>query len=63
MTYTKDKMREYMRQYRAEHPDYCKRNTEQSMERKKADPEKWKAYHREYNKKYREKRKEKLCTK
>ena len=59
MTYTKDKMREYMRRYRAEHPEYRKRNTEQGMERKKADPEKWKAYHREYNKKYRERGKAK----
>lgn len=49
--------REYMRRYRAEHPEYRKRNTEKCNQNKKADWEKWQAYYREYNKRYREERK------
>lgn len=53
MAYTKEQMREYMRKYRDEHPEYCKRNSEKCAENQKADPEKWRAYRREYYRKYR----------
>lgn len=54
MAYNKEQYREYMRKYRAEHPEYCKRNAKKSRERLLADPEKLearRAYMREYNKK------------